>query len=159
MAFVIARRDGRFEIRESTATPGGPRARTLATFRVLTTDVLDRAEGRATGRFDRRHIEARAAALGAPRDMTAAARAGWELVAHLAAGEGLPPALRGALAAQLGPEAQGLADSIPPVLEWLGAGLQERGEALRDLLRMTDRLPPRPHRAGRPFPRIASTAR
>jgi len=159
MAFVVARRDGRFEIRESTATPRGPRARTLATFRAITPEVLDLAESRAVGRFDRQRIEARALELGAANDDAAATRAGWDLVARLASGDGIPPTLRSALASQLGADAARLADSIPPVLEWLGVGLHERGDALRDLLRMTDRLPARSHRPGRAFPRIASRTR
>src|ERR1035441_3245586 len=35
MAYVVPRRDGRFEIRESVQTERGPRCRTLANFAVL----------------------------------------------------------------------------------------------------------------------------
>lgn len=52
MAYVVARRRGRFEIRESLHTAEGPRARTLAGFAVLTDDVLAAAARRAQRPFD-----------------------------------------------------------------------------------------------------------
>jgi hypothetical protein len=52
MAYVVARRKGRFEIRESLHTANGPRSRTLAGFSVLTDDVLSAAARRAQRPFD-----------------------------------------------------------------------------------------------------------
>jgi hypothetical protein len=52
MAYVVSRRNGRFEIRESLHTPRGPRARSLASFDVLTGEVLARAAQRAQRPFD-----------------------------------------------------------------------------------------------------------
>jgi hypothetical protein len=52
MAYVVARRNGRFEIRESLHTARGPRSRTLAGFSVLTDDVLASATRRAQRPFD-----------------------------------------------------------------------------------------------------------
>jgi hypothetical protein len=52
MAYVVARRNGRFEIRESLHTANGPRSRTLAGFSVLTDDVLSAAARRAQRPFD-----------------------------------------------------------------------------------------------------------
>jgi hypothetical protein len=52
MAFVVARRGGRFEIRESLYTANGPRSRTLAGFDVLSDDVLAAAARRAQRPFD-----------------------------------------------------------------------------------------------------------
>jgi hypothetical protein len=52
MAYVVARPQGRFEIRESLYTPDGPRARSLAGFDVLTDDVLAKAARRAQRPFD-----------------------------------------------------------------------------------------------------------
>jgi hypothetical protein len=66
MAYVVARRNGRFEVRESIHTAQGPRARTLAGFRVLDGDVLGRASGRATRPFDRKAVIASARRIGAP---------------------------------------------------------------------------------------------
>lgn len=56
MAYVVPRRGGRFEIRESLHTAGGPRARTLAGFRVLTEQALDAAAQRAQRPFDREAV-------------------------------------------------------------------------------------------------------
>lgn len=52
MAYVVARRGGRFEIRESLHTAKGPRARTLAGFGVLTDDIIMAAAARAQRPFD-----------------------------------------------------------------------------------------------------------
>ena len=52
MAYVVARRSGRFEIRESLHTAKGPRSRTLAGFSVLSDDVLSIAAQRAQRPFD-----------------------------------------------------------------------------------------------------------
>lgn len=52
MAYVAARRNGRFEIRESVHTPRGPRARSLAGFSIMTDDVIARAARRASRPFD-----------------------------------------------------------------------------------------------------------
>jgi hypothetical protein len=56
MAYVVARKGGRFEIRESLYTPGGPRSRTLAGFRILTDQILDAAAQRAQRQFDREAV-------------------------------------------------------------------------------------------------------
>ncbi|HEX3693249.1 MAG TPA: hypothetical protein VHU13_07885 [Solirubrobacteraceae bacterium] len=53
MAYVVARKGGRFEIRESLHTAGGPRSRTLAGFRVLSDQTLAAAAQRAQRPFDR----------------------------------------------------------------------------------------------------------
>jgi hypothetical protein len=52
MAYVVARRGGRFEIRESFHTSRGPRSRTLAGFDVLTDDILAAAARRARRPFE-----------------------------------------------------------------------------------------------------------
>jgi hypothetical protein len=52
MAYVVARRGGRFEIRESFHTSKGPRSRTLAGFGVLTDDILDAAARRSQRPFE-----------------------------------------------------------------------------------------------------------
>jgi hypothetical protein len=52
MAYIVARRGGRFEIRESLHTAKGPRSRTLAGFDVLTDDIMVAAARRAQRPFD-----------------------------------------------------------------------------------------------------------
>lgn len=65
MAYVVARRDGRFEIRESEQTKRGPRARTLASFRVLSDAVLAHAMARAHRPFDTQAVIASGERAGA----------------------------------------------------------------------------------------------
>jgi hypothetical protein len=64
MAYVVARPRGRFEIRESVHTPEGPRARSLASFAVLTDEVLARARERAVRPFDTDAVRASATRAG-----------------------------------------------------------------------------------------------
>jgi hypothetical protein len=66
MAYVVARRNGRFEIRESLHTSRGPRARSLANFAVLTNEVLADATRRATRPFDASAVLASSRRAGAP---------------------------------------------------------------------------------------------
>jgi hypothetical protein len=65
MAYVVARPGGRFEIRESVHTPEGSRARSLASFAVLTDEVLTKAGERAIRPFDADAVRASAARAGA----------------------------------------------------------------------------------------------
>lgn len=72
MAYVVARSRGRFEVRESVHTPRGPRARSLASFQVLTAGVLVRARERAVRPFSEEAVIASAQRLGAHVE------AGWD---------------------------------------------------------------------------------
>lgn len=162
MAFV--RRSGdRFEIRESTLTPRGPRAKTLATFRILSDEVLDKAASRGTRPFDRETIRQRALALGAPTAPPAAFEAARQLAGQLARGNRPAPALAAHLAGALAgatEAARGL-DSIDDVAEWIGRPLDRRGRELWQLLELVDALPTEPKRRRRMkpvFPRLVSTA-
>lgn len=56
MAYVVARRGGRFEVRESLHTANGPRSRTLVGFDVLTEEILTAAARRAQRPFDREAV-------------------------------------------------------------------------------------------------------
>jgi hypothetical protein len=60
MAYVVTRPRGRFEIRESVHTDKGPRARSLASFKELSDEVLARARGRASRPFDAEAVRASA---------------------------------------------------------------------------------------------------
>ena len=66
MAYIVRRPRGRFEIRESVATPKGPRARSLANFAVLTSDALTRAAARAVRPFDAETVVVSGRRAGAP---------------------------------------------------------------------------------------------
>lgn len=126
------------------------------TFRELSATVLAQAEARARTPFDRARVEERALTAGVPQARQETARLAWQLLADLETGHPVPAALAGALAARLAIQAEAMPDTLAPLSDWFGATLQERGEALRDLLRLTDRIPPRPRRRGKRFPRIAS---
>ena len=72
MAYVVARPQGRYEIRESVHTAKGPRARSLANFARFTDEVLERARTRASRPFDDEAV--RRAAERAVAGQTGAAR-------------------------------------------------------------------------------------
>jgi hypothetical protein len=142
MAYLVRRSGDRFDLREASATPAGPRSRTLATFRApLTPEILERAAARATRPFDRAVILARAAQLGVVTTERREDRAAREVLALLRAGAKVDPVLvtllRDALAqAESAPVPERLAE----VAEWVGVPVERRGAAVRDLLRLSDRI-------------------
>jgi len=142
MGSLIRRARGRYDLRETISTRAGPRSRTLVTFRPpLTPEVLARAAARAERPFDRDAILARAAALGVPVSERRQNRAARELLAELRRGEPLDPTL----AALLREALDALPAAAPParfadVAEWVGATAEERGAAVRDLVRVADRI-------------------
>lgn len=156
MAYVVAKGKGTFEIRESRATSAGPRSRTLATFRELTPDVLQRAGERSSKPLDVAALQASAQRAGAPAAESASDRAAAKLLQEMS--EGRPPRatlgrlLRDALAGA-GREAAANAEAA---VAWIGATPQRRGEALVDLLLLVDSLPPKRPADRRRFPRIES---
>lgn len=159
MAFVVARPGRRFEIRESHATPAGPRARTLATFRVLDDAVLARAAERAGSQFDVVALRASARRAGAPVAVDDGPdRAARALLGQLTAGRRPAPVLTALLADSLAdllgdPPYPTVPDAARAVGPWLDASPEQRGEALRDLLLLADRLPPPRTRRTR-FPKL-----
>jgi len=156
MAFVVRRRDVRFEIRESLSTPAGPRARTLASFRVLTADVLAAAAGRARRPFDAAKIRARAAELGMPERSDTAAVTARHLLAQLRAGEQPPPAIVDELRRSLPHTRGAIPDTLDGALEWVGVDDATRGRTLRDLLGLADHLPQRRRPPCSAFPRLST---
>jgi hypothetical protein len=147
MAYVVGRPGGRFEVRESRLGPKGPRSRTLASFRVLDDTVLAHAAARAETGFDASAVRAAARRAGAPIASGAPAdRAARALLHELRAGHVPTPGLRAVVAAALGSPAA-VPDSVGAMAGWVGASTAERGDALRDLLLLADRLPAPPRRA------------
>jgi len=159
MAYVIPRSTGRWELRESHATHRGPRSRTLASFRSLSDEVIDRARSRATKALAREDIRAAARRAGAPVDVAAADHAASELLKELEAGREPSPALRKLLVDGLGdgPPDVDLANARTGAM-WLTATAQERGDALADLLLLADAIPRRPNREPLRFPRLGKVA-
>jgi hypothetical protein len=162
MAYLYRRNPERVEIRESRATPRGPRSRTLATFRgALTREILDRAARRATRRFDRNALIRRARAIGIPVRLEAHEREARAVLARLRRADPIDPVIAGLLLRALdGVETKPLPEELADVGEWIGASAQERGAAIRDLLDTYGTIamsrPQRRKRPRRPFPRISS---
>ena len=141
MAYVVRRRGDRWEIRESEVTPSGPRARSLASFRVLDTSTLDRAERAARRPFDRAGVMASARRAGAAVEDTTANRLARQLLGEIAAERPPAPGLRRLLRDNL-VDRRSMAD-VEMDLEWLSASDEERGRTLRDLLDLGDNFPAR----------------
>ena len=156
MAFLVARKDGRFEIRESVATETGPRARTLATFRELDDQVLDRAAANARSRFDRGAIEARAVEMAVPRNTNIASRVARSLLSELRRGRTPAPSLVRLLRDELPTDLPPTPDTIEQAYEWIGKSDAQRGLTLRDLLSLADAFPQRERPPRSSFPHIRS---
>jgi hypothetical protein len=162
VAYLFRRADGRLEIREAVATPQGPRARTLAAYRgALSPEILERAEARATRPFDRAALLARARALRVPAPARRGDADARELLARLRVGAAIDPTLAALLRDALAPAAAAaLPLELAEVAEWVGVDDARRGEALRGLLRVSDRAvrgrEPVRKPAHRSFPRFRS---
>src|SRR4029453_939420 len=66
MAFIVPRKNGAWEIRETRSTSDGPRSTTLASFRELTDEVIERARSRASKPLDATGLRRLALRAGAP---------------------------------------------------------------------------------------------
>lgn len=163
MAFVVATKPDRFEIRESASTPKGPRSRTLVSFRELDDSVVKKAQEKAVKTIDAAELRRAARQVGAPVARPTADRAARELIAELGKGRRPDPTLQRMLLDLL---QHGRADGAAPppeseaefgVAEWMAASLKERGKALVDLLSLADAIP-HGGRRGKPlrFPRLDS---
>jgi hypothetical protein len=150
MAFVTAVRNGAFEVRESRTTPDGPRSRTLASFRELDDATIERVIKRAEKPPGRGDLVRAALAAGATLAASPADRAARGLLRSLARGEAPSDRYRRLLLDALNGESRSAA-------EWMGVPPAERGEALKDLLLLTDAIPLRRRRREIGFPRIDST--
>ncbi len=156
MAYVVAQRPGSWEIRESRATPAGPRSYSLASFHTLTTEVIQRAQARSSKPLDHDDLRRAAARVGAPIASSAPDRVTGELLMELAAGRRPRPALQRLLLDILGDRHGGTSDSARAATGWIGATPRQRGDALRDLLLLSDHLPRRRRPAQLSFPPIHS---
>jgi hypothetical protein len=134
MAFVVATKRGGFEIRESHNTSKGPRSRTLATFRELNDEVIEKARARSAKALSAEELREAATRAGAPGAWVPVDRAARELIGELGKGRQLDPTLRRLLVDLL----NGKESSVS---EWMAASLEERGKALVDLLLLADALP------------------
>jgi hypothetical protein len=162
MAYVTARQNGTWEIRESTSTADGPRSRTLASFRTLSDEVIEHARARAEKSLSADDVRDAARRTGAPVDLATADRAAGDLLRELADGREPHPILRALLidALQEGPPTrlgeaprsreEGKAANVLPFetphnarasAAWLTRTPTERGAALNDVLDLADQFP------------------
>lgn len=155
MAYAVPKPGERFELRESAWTPKGPRSRTLATFTHLTPEVVEQALTRSHDVTTRGELLAAARRAGAPVPRPAADDAAVRLLDAIEDGGVLSPAVERVLRDRLsvgrrqGSAARAATDSERSAATWLGRSLTDRGEALRQLLLLADRLPS-PKRSERP---------
>ena len=165
MAYLVQRRDGRVEIRESVSTAAGPRSRTLASFRgPLSPEILQRAVRRAGRPFDPETLIARAGTLDVPVTDRPQNRVVRKLIARLRQGELIDPVLVTILMEALAAvPAAPVPAALAEVVEWIGQSDARRGDALRGLLRVADRIVrargPVRTRPRKRFPRFRSQAR
>lgn len=156
MAYIVARRSGAWELRESRTTPDGPRSYTLASFRTLTPEVIAKAQTRSSKPLNHDDLHRAAARVGAPIAASPSDRVAGELLVELAAGRQPQPVLRRLLLDVLQGRDGRSSDSARAVAGWIAATPRQRGDTLRDLLLLTDRLPRRRRPAQLKFPRIHS---
>ena len=164
MAFIVPTKGGKFEIRESQATPKGPRSRSLASFSELNDETIEKAQAKASKPLDPDRLRRAARKVSAPVARRPADRAARELIAELGKGRRLDPNLRHMLLDLL---EHGRREDRQPsrrheasheVAEWMAATPAEKGRALVDLLLLADALPSG-GRVGKAleFPRLDST--
>jgi hypothetical protein len=164
MAFIVPTKAGKFEIRESHATPRGPRSRSLVSFSELNDEAISKAQAKASKPLDAEKLRRAARKVSAPVARRPIDRAGRELIAELGKGRQLDPNLRHILLDLLangrreGKQPSRRHEAAHEVAEWMAATPAERGKALVDLLLLADALPSG-GRLGKPlqFPRLDST--
>jgi hypothetical protein len=164
MAYVVETKRG-YEIRESRSTPKGPRSRTLATFKELSEEVIEKARDRAAKAPEPAELREAAIRVGAPLAEEPVDRAAREMLRLLAGGAAIDPMLRRLLLDALGGverRASGtgspaaVSDAARAASQWIGASLKRRGAALVDLLGLADALPFEIRSEEIDFPRLSS---
>lgn len=165
MAFVVATKPGRFEVRESASTPKGPRSRTLASFREMTPEIVERVQAKSEKPPTAAELTRLALRAGAPVRGSQLDQAAGETLRRIASGEQPDPKLRRLLMDALSnqdargraPESEGVvSDAARAASQWIGVGAEDRARTLHELLELADALPIRlrPHEIG--FPRLHS---
>jgi replication-associated recombination protein RarA len=165
MPYVVATKPGRFEVRESASTASGPRSRTLANFRVLTDEVVEKTQARAEKPPTTEELTRSALKAGAPVRGPELDEAARETLRLMANGERPDPMLRRLLLDALSDEGRSdepadpkatVSDAARAATQWVGVGLEERGKALRELLELADALPIGLRSPAIDFPRMKS---
>jgi hypothetical protein len=164
MAYVVATKPGRYEVRESVSTPKGPRSRTLVGFRELTAETIERVRDKSEKPPTGEELTRLALRAGAPIRGSELDSAVSETLRRLASGEQPDPKLRSLLIDALSQEPEDqqaasrkvISDAARAATQWIGVSSEDRANALRELLELSDALPIRlrPHEIG--FPRLRS---
>jgi hypothetical protein len=157
MTFMVPRKNGAWEIRETRSAASGPRSTTLATFRELSDEVIGQAQRRAAQPIDADELRRAALRAGAPIARPPVDRAASTLLAELSMGRQPRRALRRLLAGAVDSREAGPSDAARAAQEWVDATPEERGKALTDLLLLGDALPKRRRPDRIQFPRFAHT--
>jgi hypothetical protein len=164
MAYVVETKRG-YEIRESRSTPKGPRSRTLATFRELNDEVIEKARARAAKAPEPAELREAAIRIGAPLAEEPVDRAARETLRLVAGGAAIDPMLRRLLLDALGGTERpasgagspaAVSDAARAASQWIGASLERRSAALVDLLGLADALPFEIRPEEIDFPRLSS---
>jgi len=166
MAYVVATKPGRFEVRESVSTPKGPRSRTLASFREMTAETVERVKESSQKPPSAAELTRLALRAGAPVRGSELDEAARETLRRVASGEQPDPKLRRLLIDALSGQSENriprdskglVSDAARAASQWIGVGAEDRGNALRELLDLADAMPIRlrPHEIG--FPHLRST--
>jgi hypothetical protein len=166
MAYVVATKPGRFEVRESISTPKGPRSRTLASFREMGTETVERVQANSQKPPTAAELTRLALRAGAPVRGSELDEAAGETLRRIASGERPDPKLRRLLIDALSGQSENgqpsepkglVSDAARAASQWVGIGVEDRANALRELLELADALPIRlrPQEIG--FPHLRST--
>jgi hypothetical protein len=154
MAFIVPRKNGAWEIRETRATPAGPRSTTLASFHELNDEVIERARSRSSKPLDPANLHRLALRAGAPVTEPLVDAAARQLLGELSAGRQPRRGLRRLLADAIDGNDGSLSDAARAAQGWIVATPEKRGRALRELLLLGDALPKRRRSDRIEFPRF-----
>ncbi len=158
MAYFTPRAKSKWELRESIMTTAGPRSRTLATFRVLSSQIIEHACRRSTKALDPTELKEIAVRAGVPVALSPVDKAARDLYVELRAKREPSPILRRLLVDELSDVDEGIPDEVCDAAMWIGATLEKRSSALCDLLLLADKLPSKKSVDQR-FPRFKSVDR
>lgn len=154
MAFLVPRKNGTWEIRETRSTRTGPRSTTLATFRELDRNLIEHARKRAEKPIDERELRRAALRSGAPLAKPAVDDAASRLLRELSQGHVPRRGLRRLLAEVVDQDEAGLSDAARAAQGWIASTPEERGKTLKDLLLLADAIPHRRRPNRIRFPRF-----
>lgn len=140
MAFIVSRPNGTWEARESFRTEAGPRSRSLATFRELSPQVIQRIVERVSKPLDIEDLRQRALRAGVPT-ATGVDRLSARVAREITL-DGPPSRSRSILLTDALRDKSELPHHLARMKLWAGATDDERADALADLLRASRAFPP-----------------